>query len=255
MFQLIVRCVPGLREEVHGEAQETDRTERKEDYRKEIAMLKKEIQELKNQREEFNKQVSEMREEMRRLREDRESYRKQLPALEKQLTQRGEQQSLEETPSPSPSPLTTAINPSSPPSDSYSQTQPQIVLLMDSNGKPAASSPSHSHEHQQEQHPDSQSYAEAVSRSLIHSNTSTVNSQQASSPSRDLRNIQHMLTLLCSHLMASLSREDGTGRDGCRESRDCVHCALRERWRQRNTSCCTVTTISTFDRTISLNSS
>ncbi|ROL45131.1 hypothetical protein DPX16_22940 [Anabarilius grahami] len=118
-----------LREEVHGVAQETDRTERKEDYRKEVAMLKKEIQELKNQREEYNKQVSEMREEMRGLREDRESYRKQLPALEKQLTQRGEQQSLEETPSPS-SPLTTAINPSSPPSDSYSQTQPQIVLLM-----------------------------------------------------------------------------------------------------------------------------
>ncbi|KAK9953860.1 hypothetical protein ABG768_015980 [Culter alburnus] len=127
-----------LREEVHGVAQETDRTERKEDYRKEIAMLKKEIQELKNQNEEYNKQVSVMREEMRGLREDRE---------------------------------------------------------------PAAFLPSHSHEHQQEQHPDSQSYAEAVSRSLIHSNTSTVDSQQASSPFRDLRNIQHMLTLLCSHLM------------------------------------------------------
>lgn len=337
-----------------------------------------------------------MREEMKGLREDRESYRKQLPALEKQLTQRGEQQNLEETPSPSPP--TTAVNPSSPPSDSCSPTQPQIVLLMDSNGKfvdenklfprrnvkkiwcpntqkamellceeqlgspshiiihtgtndlraqqervatalinvtekassnfpnskiilstlllrsdfhpdtirhinarvsrdcalkpnvylaqhptlnlsslydhvhlhrravpiftktlkditlnrnsntqqrshghpikplqghpsnhrplhhfnseqrnpmrgsmfppgkphmtrPPASSPSHSHEHQQEQHPDSQSYAEAVSRSPIHSNTSIVDSQQASSPSRDLRNIQHMLTLLCSHLM------------------------------------------------------
>ncbi|ROL53047.1 hypothetical protein DPX16_7989 [Anabarilius grahami] len=344
--------------------------------------------------------INDMKEKDERTERGQRVLQKTLPALEKQLTQRGEQQSLEETPSPSPSPspLTTAINPSSPPSDSYSQTQPQIVLLMDSNGKfvdenklfprrnvkkiwcpntqkalellceeqlgspshiiihtgtndlrarqervatalinvtekassnfpnskiilstlllrsdfhpdtirhinarvsrdcalkpnvylaqhptpnlsslydhvhlhrravpiftktlkditlnrnsntqqqshghpieplqghpsnhrplhhfnserrnpmrgsmfppgkphmtrPAASSPSHSHEHQQEQHPDSQSYAEAVSRSLIHSNTSTVNSQQASSPSRDLRNIQHMLTLLCSHLM------------------------------------------------------
>ncbi|XP_051516504.1 uncharacterized protein PF3D7_1120000-like isoform X2 [Myxocyprinus asiaticus] len=120
-----------LREEVHGVAQETDQTGKEEDCRKEIAMLKEEIQELKNQREEYNKQLYVMKEEMRELREDRESYRKQLPALEKQLTQRGEQQSLEETPHPT----TTAINPNSPPPSDSSQTQPQIVLLMDSNGK------------------------------------------------------------------------------------------------------------------------
>lgn len=381
-----------LREEVHGAVQQTDPTEKEEDYRKEISMLKEEIQELKNQKEEYNKQLSIMREELRELREDRRKTSengKQLPALKEQLTETIEElQSLEQTPPPT----TTAINPSPPP-DSYSQTQPQIVLLMDSNGKfvdekklfprrnvtkiwcpntqkalellceeqlgspshiiihtgtndlraqqervatalvnvaekassnfpnsriilstlllrsdfhpdtirhinarvsrdcalkpnvylaqhptlnlnslydhvhlhrravpifaktlkdialsrsssalqrprghpieplqrhpsnhrplhrrnptagsmhhpgthhisrPAAPSPHHSHEHQQEQHPGSQSYAEAASRSLINPSTSTVDSQPSPSQSRDLRNIQHMLTLLCSHLM------------------------------------------------------
>ncbi len=56
-------------------------------------------------------------------------------------------------------------------------------------------------EHQQEQHPGSQSYAEEASRSLIDPSTSTVDNQPSPSQSRDLRNIQHMLTVLCSHLM------------------------------------------------------
>ncbi|KAF4099779.1 hypothetical protein G5714_019905 [Onychostoma macrolepis] len=120
-----------LREEVHGAVQQTDPTEKEEDYRKEIKMLKESIQELKKQKEEYNKQLSVMREEIRELREDR---RKTSP------------------------------------------------------------SPHHSHEHQQEQDPGSQSYAKAASRSLINPSTSP-------SQSRDLRNIQHMLTLLCSHLM------------------------------------------------------
>ncbi len=374
-----------LREEVHGAVQQTDPTEKEEDYRKDIAMLKEEIQELKNQKEEYNKQLSVMREELRELREDRRKTSengKQLAALKEQLTETIEElQSLEQTPPPT----TTAINPgSAPPPDSYSQTQPQIVLLMDSNGKfvdekklfprrnvtkiwcpntqkalellceeqlgspshiiihtgtndlraqqervatalvnvaekassnfpnsriilstlllrsdfhpdtirhinarvsrdcalkpnvylaqhptlnlnslydhvhlhrravpifaktlkdialsrsssalqrprghpieplqrhpsnhrplhrrnPTAGSMHHpgTHhisrpEHQQEQHPGSQSYAEAASRSLIDPSTSTVVNQPSPSQSRDLRNIQHMLTVLCSHLM------------------------------------------------------
>ncbi len=374
-----------LREEVHGAVQQTDPTEKEEDYRKDIAMLKEEIQELKNQKEEYNKQLSVMREELRELREDRRKTSengKQLAALKEQLTETIEElQSLEQTPPPT----TTAINPgSAPPPDSYSQTQPQIVLLMDSNGKfvdekklfprrnvtkiwcpntqkalellceeqlgspshiiihtgtndlraqqervatalvnvaekassnfpnsriilstlllrsdfhpdtirhinarvsrdcalkpnvylaqhptlnlnslydhvhlhrravpifaktlkdialsrsssalqrprghpieplqrhpsnhrplhrrnPTAGSMHHpgTHhisrpEHQQEQHPGSQSYAEAASRSLIDPSTSTVDNQPSPSQSRDLRNIQHMLTVLCSHLM------------------------------------------------------
>ncbi|XP_058647416.1 uncharacterized protein LOC131549340 [Onychostoma macrolepis] len=122
--------------EVHGAVQKTDPTPVEEDYRKEIAMLKEEFQELKNQKEEYNKQLSVIREELRELREDRRKTSengKQLPALKEQLTQTGEeQQSLEQTPPPT----TTAINPgSAPPPDSNSQTQPQSVLLMDSNGK------------------------------------------------------------------------------------------------------------------------
>ncbi len=378
-----------LREAMHGAVQQTDPAEKEEDYRKDIAMLKDEIQELKNLKEEYNKQLSVRREEMRELREDRRKASengKQLPALKEQLTQtREELQSLEQTLPPT----TTAINPSSaPPPDSYSHTTPQIILLMDSNGtfvdekklfprryvmkiwcpntqkalelfceeqlgspshiiihtgtndmraqqervatalinvaekassnfpnskiilstlllrsdfhpdtirhinarvsrdcslkpnvylaqhptlnrnsfydhvhlhrravpifaktlkdialsrsssalqrprghpveslqrhplnhhhlhrrnpmtgsmhhpgthrisRPAAPSPHHPHEHQQEQHPDSQSYAEAASRSLVNPGTS----QPSPSQSRDLRNIQHMLTLLCSHL-------------------------------------------------------
>ncbi len=119
---------------MHGAVQQTDPAEKEEDYRKDIAMLKDEIQELKNQKE-YNKQLSVIREEMRELREDRRKASengKQLPALKEQLTQtREELQSLEQTLPPT----TTAINPSSaPPPDSYSQTTPQIVLLMDSNG-------------------------------------------------------------------------------------------------------------------------
>ncbi|KAL1261429.1 hypothetical protein QQF64_006694 [Cirrhinus molitorella] len=123
-----------LREEVHGIVQQTDPKERDEDYRKEIIMLKEEIQELKNQKEEYNKQLSVIREEMRELKQDlkKTSQNGKLPVLKEQLTQtEEEQQSLEQTP-----PTTTAINLGNHPlPNSYSQTQPQIVLLMDSNGK------------------------------------------------------------------------------------------------------------------------
>lgn len=116
-----------LREDMHRVVKETDPTEKEAEYRKEIEMLKKETQEMKKQGEEYSSQLSVMREEMRKLREDRESHIIQRSAVEKQATQRGEQQSSEETPSPASS--------ETPPADSYSQSQPHIILLMDSNGK------------------------------------------------------------------------------------------------------------------------
>lgn len=113
-----------LREEMHGAVKETDPTQKEADYRKEIEMLKKETQEMKKQGEEYSNQLSVMREEMRKL---RESHIIERSAVEKQSTQRGDQQSLEETRE------TRSSRP--PPADSYSPSQPHIVLLMDSNGK------------------------------------------------------------------------------------------------------------------------
>lgn len=105
-----------LREEIHGGTKQTKQTD-KDDYRTEIAMLKEELQELKNQREEHNNQLSKMRQEMEELKEDRQIYRKHLPTLKEQVTQTEEQQP------DSPQTTTQTDSSSPPPSDSYNQTQ------------------------------------------------------------------------------------------------------------------------------------